>query len=61
MCKYLLDLGLLNSFMNILKMKDMGKNNVVKLVSKPVINLRFEIYLVLELVKSCTGQAQQER
>lgn len=38
-----------------------GKNNVMKLISKPVISLRHEIYLILGLVESYVGQAQQER
>lgn len=53
------DLGLQYSSITILKMKEMmGKNNLVKLTSKPVLSLRFGIYLALGLTKSCTDQAQ---
>lgn len=58
MSKYLLDLGLLNGFIIILKVKDMGKNNVIKLISKPLISLRFQLYLILGLIKSCVDQAK---
>lgn len=41
-------------------MKEMGKN-LVKLISKPILSLRFEIYLVLGLTKSCADQARSGR
>jgi len=44
------DLGLLKSFIIILKM-EMGKNHVVKLISKPILSLSFEIHLILGWTK----------